>query len=84
MSPQVTVAGCRMVQGTGYPVRTPPPRVGRLSNQVRPLPRSNVPKNNLEPHPPQRREHSRTNEKAVEAPIDLNEPTSLAWGLFRR
>jgi hypothetical protein len=79
-SPHLTAIGHRPVQGVGKPVHTEH-RVGRLSNQARPASRSNVTKNLLEYHPPRRQEHHRKNEKAMEAPTDLDKHISYAWGL---
>jgi hypothetical protein len=51
--------------------------MGRLSNQVRPTSRSNIPKNLLEHPPLQHQEHSRTSDKVKEASTDLDEPTYM-------
>jgi hypothetical protein len=75
MSPRLAA-----VQGISKPVH-PPPGVGRLSNQIRPTSRSNIPENLLKHHPPQHQEHSETDENAMKAPTDLDEPTSSNLGL---
>jgi hypothetical protein len=80
LSPRLTAAGHRIVHGVGYPIHIDP-RVGGLSIQVRPAPRCNVSKNLLDHHPLWRQEHPGTNEKAMEAPTDLDELIFLAWGL---
>jgi hypothetical protein len=79
LSHRLTVVGHRIVHGAGYPAHVDPPC--GLSNQVRPAPRCNVSKNLLNHHPLWRQEHPGTNEKAMEAPTDLNELIFLAWGL---
>jgi hypothetical protein len=53
--------------------------MGRLSSHAMPTPRSNVPENLLERHPPQRREHPGAKMDTMEALTDLYKPTSLVW-----
>ena len=69
-----------MAQRVGHPICINP-HLERLSNQVRHAPHSIDSENLLEQNLPQHQEHSRIDEKAVEAPTDLDEPTSSAWGL---
>jgi hypothetical protein len=46
-----------------------------LSSHVKSAPHSTNSRNLLKRHPPQRQGHSGIDEKVIEAPTDLNEPT---------
>jgi hypothetical protein len=59
----------------------PPPHLGRLGSQVRPVPHSTDSKNPLEHLPARCQEKSETDEKAMKAPTDLDEMTFSAGGL---
>jgi hypothetical protein len=72
-----------MMDGTedGMPHLHHPPPLGGLGHQVEPALQSIGSMNLLEHHPPKHQEHSGIDEKAIEAPIDLDEPSSSAQGL---
>jgi hypothetical protein len=57
------------------------PHMGRLGNQGRQAPHSTDSKNLLEHHPPQHHEHSKIDEKVMDAPTNIDEPSFSAGGL---
>jgi hypothetical protein len=74
-----TFAYSGTTQRVGYPIHINP-HLGKLSDQVRTAPHNTDSKNLLEHCPPQRQKHLRTNEKAMEAPTDLNKSTISSLG----